>query len=438
MGSEYFSVGYFNGRHKTINTTSYVCAESNCPNEKDCCPFQQAQNYVWQIAMPAYAQATTSLWSELLFDGELLIGDMPVARLSQGCDHPACDYSSKFPQKQHALLNQTHWPAPVNWRFWTGSQDVAVYIRKHTREPASHVVVGSIQPQSNYVGNADISVNVTVQLDPGTKLTFEVRRQGSTYALAMAPGGGVQSFVQLDKWHSHKHPSFWPREFSLEGELHDQSRLSTAAALASSGVHTENIATVTAQSLATSTVTTTTHYDMRAAVSYVRLTPAAQRAWTFEPRPVDPISGLASSTREFALVVRGRSTPTAAAKHTAGTKSSTDGKGGAAPACVDLAVARNVRESHPQAQIDAVAIAEAEPLGRVCVDKPEWEECLLVVSGTLSTNLEVTTGAKHALVARAVREGGEGDGAAGVVFELDWLRLVQVGDSNSFKECSTV
>ena len=260
-----------------------------------------------------------------------------MASTAQGCASLECDYSAKDPKKRDPanLPNDTHWLAPVNWRFWAGSQDIAVYVRKHRPQQqlgaaapprqASYVIIASIQPQSNYIGNTNVSVNATIQLNPTTQLTFTVWRQGSTYALTMdgAPhpsqsggGGRVRSFVQLDKWHSHKHPSFWPRDFTLEGELHDESRPATAASVATSDVHTENTVVISTSNVmaedkpTAAGVRAITHYDMRTAVSYLRLHGGAQpvaRTWTFEPRPVDPVTGQASSTQAFVLLVRARS-----------------------------------------------------------------------------------------------------------------------------------
>eukprot|EP01046_Picozoa_sp_COSAG06_P029889 COSAG06_NODE_2806_length_6257_cov_1.915557_5_plen_1190_part_01 len=383
MGAEYYTVGYFNGRHPSINESDYSCLSSNCA-EADCCPFQLAQNYVWQIAMPAYAQATTSLWSEILFNGELLIGDMPMARTEQNCDHPICDYSAKFPQKKDAQTppNYTHWLTPINWRFWAGSQDIAVFVRKHIQQ-SIYVLVGSVQPQSNYVGNINIAVNATIRLTPSVNITFEVRRQGSTYLLTMeeeaASGDGsalagastekVKSFLQLDGWHSSWHPSFWSQEFSVEGELHDHASSSMMTTMAStiSDVRTENILRIDG------TADSSAHYDMRDAVSFVRMSGKDRIAWTwtFEPRPADPVTGASISVREYAIVLRARAAVLAGSKK-------------AGKACIDLAVARGVRSSHPQATIDLEeSLSVAAPLGHVCLTSNSsgngdgaWVECM--------------------------------------------------------------
>ena len=106
---------------------------------------------------------------------------------------------------------------PINYRFWAGSQDVVVYARKHNLTN-DYVIGATIQPQSNYAGNTPTSWNATITL-AGATLVFEVRRQGSVYALRTSTSGQPVSFVQLDGWHEDAHPSFWNTGFHPEAEL---------------------------------------------------------------------------------------------------------------------------------------------------------------------------------------------------------------------------
>lgn len=441
MGAEYYSVGYFNGRHPTMNQSGgYSCKQANCA-ASECCPFQMAQNYVWQLAMPAYAQATTSLWSDLLFDGELMVGDMPMARTSETCAHPVCDYSTKFPHIATRWPNYTHWLQPVNWRFWGGSQDVAIFVRKHKVHPGVYVVVGSVQPQSNYVGNTPVSVNATITLlQHSIDLTFEVRRQGSTYLLVTdAAARTVKSFVQLDGWHSSKHPSFWAAEFSLEAELHDGASsawMSDPAIDGGSGsTHTENIIDRSSVQPQPQQVAggpsgrqqQQHHYDLRGAVSFLRMmrrpasashlaaaaVAAARFTWTFEPRPADRLSGALRHARTYVVVLRAR--PAARSSSSAAQEAEAG-----LPACLDLAIARNVRASHPQARIARTDLAAADPLGRACVSvgngSGEWVECV----ATRLRPLTVATDAKHALVVAVAPTGPSAQSV-----EIDWLKLCE-------------
>ena len=85
------------------------------------------------------------------------------------------------------MKNKSHYPQPVNWRFWAGSEDVVVYVRK-LKTASAYLISGAILPQSNVAGNAPEKLNVTINL-AGMKLIFEVRRQGSVYSMTVLPTG---------------------------------------------------------------------------------------------------------------------------------------------------------------------------------------------------------------------------------------------------------
>ena len=86
LGAEYVETGFFtplvfNAKWKNV---------------------QLPQNYVWQAAAPAYAQATLSLWSELLFDGHLVDaapadGGMPSPAVAESCGFKGCGMQTKEP-----------------------------------------------------------------------------------------------------------------------------------------------------------------------------------------------------------------------------------------------------------------------------------------------------------------------------------------------------
>jgi hypothetical protein len=92
LGAEYVETGYFaplvyNAKWKNV---------------------QLPQNYVWQAAAPAYAQATLSLWSDLLFNGHLVNpafaeGGMPSPAIGESCGFKdwqspnGCDVQTKQP-----------------------------------------------------------------------------------------------------------------------------------------------------------------------------------------------------------------------------------------------------------------------------------------------------------------------------------------------------
>jgi hypothetical protein len=204
LGAEYFETGFFSPLQwgKVDNV-------------------QLPQNYVWQAAAPAYAQATLTLWSDLLFQGHLVdaspeAGGMPSPALAENCGFAFCDKQSVDPGQSwwYPELLMRSWPQPKTYRLWAGSQDLIVVVRKHDSR-AQFVVVASIQPQSNVEGNTPLSVQASIMLE-GQQLNFTARRQGSVYLYQPAGKTSPPSFVQLDGWHEHTHFSWWTNDFVIE------------------------------------------------------------------------------------------------------------------------------------------------------------------------------------------------------------------------------
>jgi hypothetical protein len=198
----------------------------------------RGQNWVWQTSMPAYAQGVVMAVDDLFRNSELLEGDFPLPVL--GC------YTVESPARDNATLlaqcSRVHdtnkcgrqgvigegaacevqkggdgWHGSVSYRFWAQSQSVAVFVRKHVRKE-TYLITCTVQAQSNMVGNAPLVLNTSIELG-GSRVHFECRRQGSVYVYnrASAQNG---TFTQLDRWHSHKHPSHWTGTIALEAEVH--------------------------------------------------------------------------------------------------------------------------------------------------------------------------------------------------------------------------
>ncbi len=167
-GAEYFNTGYF--------VTSQ--------------PYQNPMNYVWEMAMPGYAQAISSRYEDLFRNGSLMNGDVA------------------------GINNQP------GYSFYAGDPRKLVVARKHNTLN-KYAITGTIQPISNQQGNAEVASSATVNID-GNQLIFNIRRQGSTYifdnTVTTAP-----VFYQLDEWHETSHPYFWDKTFKLEAELFDNS-----------------------------------------------------------------------------------------------------------------------------------------------------------------------------------------------------------------------
>ncbi len=177
LGAEFFYTGYFN------ENGSYMP-----PNP----PPHDPDGYIWQAVMPSYAQGVASRYEQFYRNGDLLEGDVPISPYD-----PASDMA----------LN-----------FWTGDPRQIVTVRKEQNQPR-YAISGTLQPNSNMTGAAEKERISTIILN-GDPVTFNVRRQGSTYiydnSQASAP-----VFYQLDGWHESTHPSLWSTDFILEAELFD-------------------------------------------------------------------------------------------------------------------------------------------------------------------------------------------------------------------------
>ena len=198
-GAEYFYTGFFN-LHPS---------------------FPDPRNWCWQGAAPALVQAVTSHYLDVLYEGELLLGDMPVPPLEN------CFVIGPKSEPMQWVTNQglanCSGPLPrnpfVSYRFWGGSQQVAVLVRALGDK---YVVATTVQPQSN-LEPAPFSVKANVTLPFGV-VTLEIRRQGSVYVIEKSPGSQSSqpwTIVQLDGWHESSHFSRWTKNFELEAELHD-------------------------------------------------------------------------------------------------------------------------------------------------------------------------------------------------------------------------
>jgi hypothetical protein len=197
-------------------------------------PFQDSKNWAWQTVMPAYAQAVTSRYEDLLRNGYLMEGDVPN------------DYIN---------------PAWNAYSFKTGDLRKLVVIRKHNTL-AKYAITGTLQPNSNMMGNAENEGVATITLD-GQTLKFKVRRQGSTYIYDKT-NAASPVFYQLDDWHEAKHPYRWIKDFNFEGELFDNTNTNAI--------------------IKTSVPAGTTAGDYTNYTSYVTFTAASQVVYNFQPR----------------------------------------------------------------------------------------------------------------------------------------------------------
>jgi hypothetical protein len=162
VGAEFYYVGYFN-LHP---------------------PYNDPSEYIWQAAIPAYSQAIASRYEDVLRDGNVL-----------------------FDKQGEPIIS-----------YPTDDKSVLVTIRKHNKKE-KYVISGTYQPFSNNKDEIPEKKEVTITFDNHT-LTFEIRRQGSTYIYENT-GDGRRIFYQLDSWHENSHPDYWSKDFYFEAEVAD-------------------------------------------------------------------------------------------------------------------------------------------------------------------------------------------------------------------------
>ncbi|HMT28072.1 MAG TPA: hypothetical protein PKD91_02210 [Bacteroidia bacterium] len=156
-------------------------------------PWPDSKNWVWQAAIPSYAQGVTSRYEDFLRNGVLLEGDVADSYIN---------------------------PTAPGYSFWAGDLRKLVVVRKHNSNN-KYAITGSIQPNTNIAGNVENEGVAKIVLD-GQTVSFKVRRQGSTYIYDKS-NAAAPVFYQLDGWHENTHPSRWSKDFNLEGELFDNT-----------------------------------------------------------------------------------------------------------------------------------------------------------------------------------------------------------------------
>jgi len=157
-------------------------------------PYQLPEDYVWQFAIPGYAQGLTSRYEDILRSGFLLPGDVP-----------------------NDIINKKTQPG---YSFYSGDMRKLVVGRKHDGKE-KYVFTGTIQPNDNMVGNAELSGTASIKVG-SENLSFNIRRQGSTYIYDKSDPSNI-IFYQLDGWHENTHPFYWSKDFNFEAELFDNT-----------------------------------------------------------------------------------------------------------------------------------------------------------------------------------------------------------------------
>lgn len=165
VGAEFYYVAYFNLK----------------------APYSKPENYVWQAAIPAYAQAITSRYEKLFKNGNVLFN------------------SSGEPIITYPIKNNS-------------DKNLLVAVRKHDQK-AQYIIAAAVQPESNTEA-LPLKKNAEITID-GTDMLIGARRQGSVYFLDKSSEPFI--FYQLDRWHQYEHPSWWRKEIIFEAEVADTS-----------------------------------------------------------------------------------------------------------------------------------------------------------------------------------------------------------------------
>ncbi|MEM7035361.1 MAG: T9SS type A sorting domain-containing protein, partial [Bacteroidota bacterium] len=193
MGAEYFHEFLFNVPQDAPNFTNV----------------QYPEWYIWQTSTPAYAQAITSRYEDILRDSELLQGDW------------------------------NNYIAPVTtprYLFWAGNAQTPTAVRRYNQNQDRYLIATSVQQtldsplgeNTPRIDSVSINLNAGLSIAPNT-LRFESRRQGSVYLYDesnyISPAGNKRPpvFYQLDRWHQVEHPEQWRKDFFFEAEVFDAS-----------------------------------------------------------------------------------------------------------------------------------------------------------------------------------------------------------------------
>lgn len=137
------------------------------------------EQYAWQLAMPAYAQAVTS-W----YEAELRQGQIPRDEAGR-----------------------------PRVRIYAGDPRLLVTARQRGD---TFIIAGTVQPKDNRQGSVPDSLAGTIELG-GQSLTLWFRRQGSVYRWHR----DTDVWDQLDRWHEAGHPSWWSQRVTRTAAMYD-------------------------------------------------------------------------------------------------------------------------------------------------------------------------------------------------------------------------
>ncbi len=160
VGAEFYYTGYFNLKQ----------------------PYSKPEDYIWQAAMPAYAQAIATHYTDVFKNGNVL-----------------------FDEDGKPIITY-----PVD------DDDVIVTVRKQNNKE-QYIIAATVQPSSNKE-KYPLHKNIEIKIG-GESIIINARRQGSVYYFDKTQKPYV--FYQLDRWHQYEHPNRWRKEMIYEAEVMD-------------------------------------------------------------------------------------------------------------------------------------------------------------------------------------------------------------------------
>jgi hypothetical protein len=161
-------------------------------------PYQIPANWIWQVAMPSYAQATNSKIESIYKNSYLLPGD--------GVWNPDDATSGSS-----YLFNGGDFRKPCVVRKWNGGSKYIIY--------TAFMNNTNMQDTSTYTGS------VSINFDGINNVVLNTRRQGSVYLFDNTVN--PPTIVQLDGWHERLHPERWSQDIIVEAELADAGTFTT-------------------------------------------------------------------------------------------------------------------------------------------------------------------------------------------------------------------
>lgn len=160
MGAEFYYPAFFNLSNPKIK------------------PPIDPRGYIYQVAIPAYAQAITSRYEKIFFNSK-------------------------------------------DFTYIKDKEKLVIY-RKDNSNPKGPVyaIHASVFSPGNFISAPDETTETT-NID-GNELKINLRKQGSTYIYDKSDTGNIV-FYQLDAWQESTHPYYWSKDFLLEAELYDDT-----------------------------------------------------------------------------------------------------------------------------------------------------------------------------------------------------------------------